>query len=948
MPKRRESYLKIFFAIAVSVFIFAWVMTSFYQNNKKEVLKRNEEFLVRMTSQQSNHIVWTMEDAMAYVKGVGNIFNRTSLEDKKHMKDILKEIEKKSPFDRLSICYDDGECYRSTGDNLNVKDRAYYKDGMAGNSGISSVIDSRFNKKETVLCYYPVCIDGKVKAVVLGVFYMETIEKLLDDNSNNMQVKSSIVSKNGTVLCSNGDMPEKYQKVKLNKEKDTQYYKESNEKMIMVSYQNMGINDWYVVQEIPQEATIDMIDSLNYSAWILVMKLTAVFVLLLCTVLYWNRQRKEELDIENQRLNSMISHIPGIVCEYWVDTKMIQIYGEIQNEISFGKKQMSVKEMMSFIHPDDKKKIHDIYQKIIIENHMYMELRVQNKHGEYQWNSLMLNVIKDWNQRVRAVIFVFRNIEKYKKEIISLEKENRAFEEAIQLLGNSYFKIISVNLENRNCKILKAFDETPEKIAIYEKDFEIWVRDTAYQKVCTEDRLLFMSQLSWDVLVRRFQKGEKSISFIYRRFVNDKLVWVEAELIYTRDQNDDYEKFMVYIKNINQAKIAEEQHKKELKGALQEANKANQVKSDFIDYMSHDLRTPMNAIVGMNQLAISELKNCHLEKAQYYLQNVEQVSNYLRAVVNDILEISYFKNHVPPMIPKNFEMGTLREVCRQYVNYLQEENKVQYEDFVDEECAAIYQGDVARLQQVLFNLLSNAVKFNQQDGKVVLEILVHEKTQQGDWLEFIVCDSGIGMEQEFLAQVFEPFSKVAELTSETMSGGGLGLTIVKKVINAMGGTLEIQSSPGCGTKVSCRVFLLYGKEEEPESEGGEIKRTVLLAEDNELNLEIAQALLELKGYDVITAKDGEEAVKMFRDSAEGQIQIFLTDIHMPKMNGRDAAKTIRKMERQDTKELVIGALTANALLTTVADDAKAEFDFCLQKPFDVEEFHKIIMEHYKK
>lgn len=944
--RKRKSYTKIFFGILGAILIFTWTMLAFYQKNEEEVIKRNKEFLEQMTSQQANHVVWSMEDASTYVKGVGKIFSEESLKDVSLLKKTLKELEEKSVFDRMSLCIEDGTCYRVREENRNVKDREYFQMGMKGKSGISSVMDSKFNKKEMILCYSPVMIGGEVKAVITGTFYLKNMQKLLKEHSSNGSVKSSIVNKSQKVLFSNYDVPDQYQKVKLNNKNGVVSYKESDGEVTMISYRHTGINDWYIVQELSQATTQKMIDSLNYSAWLFVLKLTGTFIILLIVVIFWNRKRNEEVDIEYQRLNSVISHVPGIVCEYQVGTKMIKAYGNLEDRLWFGKEKMSVKEMLSWIHQDDRQRVRDIYEKELEEDSITMEVRVLNRYGGYHWNNLLVNVLRDKNKKTKGIISVFRNIEQYKKEILTLEEESSTFEEAIQLLGDTYFKIISVNLKDRTCKILKVSDEIQERIEAYEKDFTVWIRDIADQKIYPEDRLLFMSQLSWDVLVRKFEKGEKTISFTYRRVIDDEVIWVEAQLIFAKNQGDGQGKFLVYIKNINAAKAEEEQHKKELKKALEVANEANQVKSEFIDYMSHDLRTPMNAIIGMNRLAAAELWNHQPEKVEYYLKNVEQVSDYLLAIINDILEVSYFKNNLLEMKSEEFEIETLKQVCGQYVKYLQEGHKISYGDFVDQACAVMYKGDMARLQQVLFNLLSNAVKFNKPNGTVMFEIHVDRKEEHGDWLEFVVCDSGIGMELEFLQHIFEPFSKAAELTSETITGGGLGLAIVKKVVEAMNGTLNVQSKPDYGTKISMKAFFPYGEVENENAKSEDTVLTVLLAEDNELNREVAQTLLELQGYHVITAKDGKEAVNIVRDSAQGAIQIFLTDIHMPVMDGREAAKAIRQIERQDIKELMIVALSAN--ISSKESDEKELFDFCLQKPFRIEEFHQIVMEHFRK
>ncbi|MGN0483796.1 MAG: transporter substrate-binding domain-containing protein [Lachnospiraceae bacterium] len=373
-----------------------------------------------------------------------------------------------------------------------------------------------------------------------------------------------------------------------------------------------------------------------------------------------------------------------------------------------------------------------------------------------------------------------------------------------------------------------------------------------------------------------------------------------------------------------------------LTDAIHQAETANAAKSDFLSRMSHDIRTPMNAIIGMTSIAIDEVENP--ESMKDCLTKINSSSQFLLGLVNDILDMSKIESQALELHPVPYEYKEFIETLRTMFQVMCEKKEIHF--LVQEaEVPVPFLVDKVRFNQIFFNILSNAVKFTPKGGTV--EFSTYDVKRNGDRIScsFSVTDTGIGMSPEFLKHLYEPFSQESVAETAEIQGTGLGLPIAKNLVELMGGTIDVSSATGKGTRVKIQMEMPVAhqpvaKKEPIKEEAEELLKgkQVLLTEDQPLNTEIAKRLLEKKGIIVTCAVNGKEAVETFAASKENQFALILMDIRMPVMNGLDAAKEIRALERKDAKNVPIIALSANAFDEDTVKSREVGMNAHLSKP----------------
>ena len=393
----------------------------------------------------------------------------------------------------------------------------------------------------------------------------------------------------------------------------------------------------------------------------------------------------------------------------------------------------------------------------------------------------------------------------------------------------------------------------------------------------------------------------------------------------------------------------EEKYKAELLIAAKKAEAANRAKTEFLQRMSHDIRTPINGICGMVDMADHYADD--VEKQSEYREKVKSASRLLLEMLNDVLDMSKLESGevVLEEIPLN--LGSIFEevfvvieqmAADQNIRIIWEEKEIIHRNLI---------GSPSHVKRILMNILSNAVKYNKENGDIYISCreIVSEQPEMMT-MEFVCRDTGIGMSEAFQKRIFEPFAQEDVGSRTKYAGTGLGMPITKKLVEKMGGTISFESKEGTGTTFVIRIPFRIDTDRDSKVEAGEKTEAsirglhILLAEDNELNMEIAEFILQNEGADVTKAWNGREAVEIFEKSRPGEFDIILMDIMMPVMNGYEATKIIRSMDREDAKTIPIIAMTANAFTEDRIKAKEAGMGEHISKPVDGKLLVKVIHE----
>ena len=391
----------------------------------------------------------------------------------------------------------------------------------------------------------------------------------------------------------------------------------------------------------------------------------------------------------------------------------------------------------------------------------------------------------------------------------------------------------------------------------------------------------------------------------------------------------------------------DEKYKAELLIAAKKAESANEAKTEFLQRMSHDIRTPINGICGMIDMA--EHYADDMEKQAEYRAKIKGASHLLLELVNEVLDMSKLESDEVVLEEIPFNLSSISEevlavieqmAAEQNIRIMWEKKEITHRDLI---------GSPGYVKRVMMNILSNAVKYNRENGQIYISCMeIPSEQPEMTMIEFVCRDSGIGMTEEFQKCVFEPFTQEHTGSRTKFAGTGLGMAISRKLVEKMGGTITFESKEGTGTTFVIRVPFKIDPDADKREEQKDVSEKsikglhILLAEDNELNMEIAEFVLQNEGAEVTKAWNGQEVVELFRKSEPGEFDVILMDIMMPVMNGYDATKKIRSLGREDAKVIPIIAMTANAFTEDRIRAKEAGMDEHVAKPVDVELLVKVI------
>lgn len=534
------------------------------------------------------------------------------------------------------------------------------------------------------------------------------------------------------------------------------------------------------------------------------------------------------------------------------------------------------------------------------------------------------------------------------KDISALVDQSKREEVYVRALATEYDSIVVVRFyEDKYNDIVMHHSRISEELKPLVKSDTLaennYTRrlELLSRAVYADDRAMFRAETRREKILKSFENDEAHVVNFRLMKSEDRYLYYQIRFVPLRDENNTPIGMIACLRNIDDEIHKELGVRKELEDAKIAAEAANQAKSTFLFNMSHDIRTPMNAIIGFTDIAEKHIddKNRVLES----LGKVKMSSNHLLSLINDVLDMSRVESGTVRIEEEPICLDTAKDNLYSILNGSAEAKNILLTSSVDDSVThRWFYADRLRMMRVLTNIISNSIKYTNPGGKIdlVAEELPCEKDGYAHY-RYTVSDTGIGMSEEFLAHIFEPFSRAESATKSGVVGTGLGMAITKSLVELMGGTINIESELGVGTTV-CIDFEnklaepVLPKSEIPQNSSYNLEgKRILLVEDNELNREIATEILEEEGVVLDTAEDGDIAVEKMRNAAEGQYDLILMDIQMPRMNGYDATRAIRNLPNTYAASIPVFAMTANAFDEDKENATDAGMNGHISKPIDV-------------
>ena len=519
----------------------------------------------------------------------------------------------------------------------------------------------------------------------------------------------------------------------------------------------------------------------------------------------------------------------------------------------------------------------------------------------------------------------------------------------IDAISSSYQVVWVYDLAKKTLKIIRQAEELNHPAEKAEFDAETAIDNVIAECVEKEDRDAMRQFYDLDKLSERLQK-ETSVS---RDFRDTIMGWCRIIAVPVDCQpGAKPQKIMIGIQRIDEEKRKELNAQKLLSEAYEEAKCANVAKTEFLARMSHDIRTPMNGIMGMSKIA----QKCIDDKKRVRdaLAKIDQAGKQLEMLINDVLDMSRLESGKTELTYEKFDIKNVLDNNCSPIHIMALEHQVKLLGPHVQIMHRNLVGSPLHVQRILLNILTNAVKYNKPGGTVEVWLNETPIDQNHSWFALKIADTGIGMSQEFLQHIFEPFSREHPDAGTNYQGTGLGMAITKEIVDLMGGTIKVESEENVGS-----VFYIDTPFEICEEADTEFPETlseqpiqldgmnILLAEDNELNIEIARFILEDAGAKVWIAHDGQEAVDLWKKMPEKNFDAILMDIMMPRMDGLQATRRIREDSRSDAKKIPIIAMTANAFAEDIRRCKEAGMNEHLSKPLDIQKLYQMMRQCLK-